>query len=312
MYRAIVLAAVTVVLFAAACGGTADELETAASGVTPISSPVASLEGVPTPISYTVVDSNGERVGFEEPPERIVAFDSAAVETLFAIGEGHRVVATHDFVAYPPETAEIPRVGDAFNMNMEAVVALEPDLVFVFSDGSVADLKRTGLKVLYLKSLSDDFRKVADNIRMWGAITGSTEAAEDVAARFEERVAEIGNTMAGLEAGASVFQDVGGLWTPGADTLMAGVFGLLKLDNIARDLSGYAQLSPEVIVAKDPEVIISADPDSIISNGAFKDVRAVKNSRVYQLPSDALEIAGPRFVDGIEELAKLVYSGLFD
>jgi iron complex transport system substrate-binding protein len=261
---------------------------------------------------YTVTDSNGNEVTFEGPPERIVAFDSAVVETLFAIGEGHRVVGTHDFVSHPAEAADIPRLGGAFNMNMEATVVLEPDLVFIFYDGSLADLEKVGLKVLYQKSLSADFRSVADNIRMWGRIIGSPEAAETVAAQFEARVARVEEVMATLEGGLTVFQDEGQLWTPGSDTLMGEVFELLKLQNIAYDVSGYAQLSPEIIVERDPAVVIASYGDTISDNPAFQNLTAVKSGRVLVPQSDALSIAGPRFIDGIEDLASWLYPDLFD
>ena len=275
-------------------------------------SPTATPPPTPAPFPFTISDSDGNEVTFESPPERIVAFDSAALEALFAIGEGHRVVATHSFVSYPPEAADVPRVGDAFNMNIEAIVGLEPDLVFVFSDATLESLKRVGLKVLYLKSLEDDFIKVADNIRLWGRITGSQAAAETVAAEFESRVKNIRETMAPQPDGPSVFQDEGELWTPGPDTLIAGVFELLKLQNIAHDVSGYAQLSPEVIVERDPEVVIASYGDTFSANPAFQSVSAVEGNRVFVPSSGALSIAGPRFVDGIEELAEWVYPELFE
>ena len=112
---------------------------------------------------YTVTDARGNAVTFQTSPRRIVAMDSAVVETLFAIGEGDRVVGVHDFVSYPPATDGLPRVGDAYNINIEAVVSLEPDLVCVFSGQVIEDLQRAGLTVLYLESLQDDFRKTSDN-----------------------------------------------------------------------------------------------------------------------------------------------------
>ena len=282
----------------------------------PTATPKPTSTATPDPLAalfpFTVTDSNGNEVTFEEPPERIVAFDSAVVETLFAIGEGHRVVGTHDFVSHPPEAADIPRLGGAFNINLEATVVLDPDLVFIFFDGSLVDLERVDLKVLYQKSLSADFRGVADNIRMWGRITGSPEAAEKVAVQFEARVDRIEEVMATHVGGLTVFQDEGQLWTPGPDTLMGEVFELLKLQNIAYDVSGYAQLSSEVIVERDPAVVIASYGDTISDNPGFENVTAVKSKRVLVPQSDALSIAGPRFIDGIEELAKWLYPDLFD
>ena len=258
------------------------------------------------------MDSGGRGVVFDAPPERIVAYDSAAVETLFAIGEGHRVVATHEFVSYPPEVADIPKAGDAFNVNIEQIVALYPDLVFIFFDRLVPDMEGAGLKVLYRKSLGSNFRQIGDDIRMWGRITGNVKGAESEAAGFETAVANIGEAMESVSGTTRVFQDVGELWTPGADTLMGEVFDLLKLENIAGDLSGYAQISPEVVVAKDPEVVITGDPEGFMSNPAFAEVSAVKNDRVFSLPDDSLSIAGPRFVKGIEGLARLAYPDLIE
>ena len=266
---------------------------------------------IPATFPVTVMSADGRQVVFEEPPERIVAFDSAAVEILFAIGAEDRIAATHAFVSYPAETAEIPRVGDAFNMDIEAVVDLEPDLVYVFFPTFVEDLERAGLKALYIPTLSQNFRKVADNIRLWGQIVGSTDEAEQVARDFEDRVEAIEDVMEPFGSGLSVFQDVGGFWTPGRGTLVQEVFDLLKLENIASDIDGYAQISPEVIVEKDPDVIIAGSVESIEGEPALSNVRAVRNGAIYVPPTDALSIAGPRFVEGIEDLARWVYPGLF-
>ena len=275
----------------------------------------ATTTATPTPVPavfpFVVRDSNGNEVVFESPPERIVAFDSAVVEILFAIGEGRRVVATHDFVSYPPETASIPRVGGAFNMDIEATVALEPDLVFIFFEKFQEDLERAGVKVLYIETLTDDFIQVADRIRLWGGIVGNPSAAEEVADDFEARVNAIKAKMEPYASGLKVFQDEGDLWTPGQGTLIQEVFDLLKLENIAADVTGYVQLSPEVIVQRDPTIIIASYGDNISGTPAFANVLAVKNGAIYVPSSDALSIAGPRFVAGIEALAAWVYPGLF-
>ena len=270
----------------------------------------------PTPIPavfpVSVLSGDGREITFEQPPERIVAFDSAIVEILFAIGEGERIVGTHQYVSYPPEASDIPRVGDAFNMDIEATVALEPDLVFVFFDRFVQDLERAGLKVLYIPSLSDDFEKIADHIRTWGRIVGNPDSAEAVARDFESRVAAVRETMEPIGAGPTVLQDAGGFWTPGQGTMMQEVFDLLKLENVAHDIEGYAQISPEVIVERDPTIIFTSNPEGFTDEPAFKSVRAVRHGTLLTLSSDALSIQGPRFIEGVEEMARLVYPGIFE
>ena len=266
---------------------------------------------IPAVYPVTVQAGDGRGITFDSPPERIVAFDSAVVEILFAIGEGDRIVGTHQYVSYPPEVSDIARVGDAFNMDIEATVALEPDLVFVFFDRFVQDLERAGLKVLYIPTLSDGFEKIADSIRLWGRVVGNPGSAEDVAADFEARVAAIRGTMEPIGAGPTVFQDVGGFWAPGQGTMMQEVFDLLKLENVAHDIEGYAQISPEVIVERDPTIIFTSNQASFTDEPAFESVRAVRHGSLLTLSSDALSVQGPRFIEGVEEMARLVYPGVF-
>ena len=266
---------------------------------------------IPAVFPVTVQSGDGRDVVFERPPARIVAFDSAVVEILFAIGEGDRVVGTHQYVSYPPEASEIARVGDAFNMDIEATVALEPDLVFVFFDRFVEDIERTGIKVLYIPTLTQDFEAIADSIRIWGGIVGNPDSAERVAVDFELRIAAIRDTMEPVGAGPLVFQDVGDFWTPGSGTIMQEVFDLLKIENVAADIEGYAQISPEVLVEKDPTVILTDDPTGYLGEPAFEGIRAVRHGALHSLNSEGLSVQGPRFVEGIEELARLVYPGLF-
>ena len=276
---------------------------------------VVAVAAVPASAQFplSLRSSDGSEIILEAPPERIIAYDSAVVETLFAIGEGERLVATHDFVSYPPETASIPRIGDRYQLDLEAAVALEPDLVVLYFDAFLPDLKRAGLTVLYRASALDDFTQLADRIRLWGAITGNPDAAESVARRFEERIAAVEALLAATGTGPRVFQDVGDFWTPGAGTLVQHVFELLKLENVALpEVTGYAQLSPEIVAARDPQVIIARTPDVLRDHPGLQQVQAVRNDAFCVPESDALDIAGPRFVEGIESLARCVYPDLFE
>ena len=263
---------------------------------------------------YTVIDSMGNTIEFTEAPQRIVAYDAGAVETLFAIDEGERIIATHSFVTYPPEVEQIPKVGDAFNLNIEKVIDLKPDLVYVFSETFVPQLTNAGLKVLYIKTVDHNFRSTTDMIEMWGQITGNIDSANKLSKSFDEQISRIESKIGVVESKSqfSILQDVGQYCVPRADTLMGEVFNLLNVINIAEDVSGYGQISPELIISRDPDILITADADMWLSDIRFANISAVKTGKVYKLPSDKLSVAGPRFVDGIEELAILIYPELFD
>jgi len=264
-----------------------------------------------TSLPITIRDSRGLDIQLNEFPERIIAYDSAVVEILFAIGEGQRIIGTHDFVTYPPEAEDIPKLGSAFSINIEQIVALKPDLVFFFSEGFVDDVEKVGITVLYRKSLESNFREVANDIRMWGRITGANERAEQVATEFENRVELIQSTIGNVSMGQKVFHDTGDLWTPGSNTLVGEVLTFLKLHNIAHDIDGYQQFSPEVIVDRNPEIIITSNRNRFVHQDAFANVNAIKNNRVYTPNSDGLSVASPRFIEAVEELARLVYPETF-
>ena len=268
------------------------------------------LNQVEYPIA--IMSSDGEIVTFASAPQRIIAFDSSAVEILFDIGESNKVIATHSFATHPSAVSNLPKVGDAFNLDLEAIVALEPDLVFVFYESNVQPLRKLGLKVLYIKTLDHNFEKTTELIRMWGRITNNMEGASTSINDFNTKIDIISKKIDSSTKGPRIFQDIGGLWTPGTNTLVHEVFELLKADNIAKEIDGYAQISPEIIVEKNPQIIITPNPEVFLENKAYENVSAVKNNKIYSLQSDSLSVPGPRFPDGIIEIAKYMYPNKFE
>lgn len=272
--------------------------------------------GSPTPAPPPIVtDSNGNTVTFLKAPRRIVALDSAAVEILYAIGAGDRLVGTHDFASYPPEVSDVPKVGDSFNLNVEKVAELEPDLLYTMFDMQNPQLEALGIPVLYLKSPTT-VEAIPERIRMWGRITGEVEAAEGLAGMMEASFAELEERLASVERGPRVFHDLGDFWTTGPDTFQGDMYRLLKAENIAYDVSGWAQFSAEVLVERDPEVVIATFGAATVygDNPALAGLSAVKNDRVYSLDVDLttlISVEGPRIVEGLEELARLLYPELF-
>jgi len=281
---------------------------------------IVKYSSTPSPLTYekltsqfpvTIIARDGNEIVFNKAPERIIAYDAAAVETIFAIGQGHRIIGTHSWVSYPVEVENIEKIGDAFNMNIERILDLDPDLVFLFYPTFKEELEKAGLKVLLLESIDDDLMKMANTFRTWGQITGAVNKAEILAKNFEARIVEIQLILDPYHSGPSIFQDVGDLWTPGNNTLMGNVFQLLKLKNIAHDVDNYGQLSPEIIIDRNPQIIISSTPALLYQNPAFNKLLPIKNKSIFKPNNDYLGISGPRFILGLEELANEFYPGLF-
>lgn len=93
--------------------------------------------------SLRAVDSTGATVTLEAPPQRIAALAPHAVEMLYALGLGDRIVATVAFADYPPAAAAIPSIGDAFNLSQEALWAANPDLIVVWGDAAAPSLRQS-------------------------------------------------------------------------------------------------------------------------------------------------------------------------
>ena len=327
------LASLALLLYLAACGPAAAPTPTAtptptrtfpsgpgatptptALPPTPTPPPAVARTATPTPtpagtFPLTLTDSAGRTVTLQAPPRRIIAYDAATVEVLFALGAGDRIVGTHSFVTYPPEVADVPKVGDAFSVSLERVAALQPDLFFIFYDRFTPDLQRLGVTVLYLESPTT-LAAVAERIRLWGRILGLEARAEEVARDFEERVAFVQGRLTGVEQGPRVLHEVGDLWVAGPDTFVGDLYRLLKAHNVAAEVRGFQQLSAEQVVALDPEVIVTTydgGTEAFSGNPAFQGVAAVRTRRIVEVDGSLFSIPGPRIVDALEGLARFLY-----
>lgn len=260
-----------------------------------------------------VMDSDANEVVFEKPPERIVALDSDSVEILFAIGEGERLVATHDFVSYPPEADKIARVGTAFALNLEQIVEIEPDLVYLFYDRFRPELEALGLPVLYINTLNHNISGVMDHFRLWGKIAGNSEAAEYQISLFEGRLSDLQEKLKNVDKGPRVYHHTFEFWAPGSDTLIGEIYSLLKAELVTADLSGFQQISQEIVVEQDPEVIVAGEfsIQEVRDNAALQSTTAVQQGNVVMPSRGSLSVAGPRLIYAIEELAEFLYPELF-
>ena len=274
---------------------------------------VIASSAAPGQFPVTVVDSRGTNFTFERPPERVVAIDSAVVEVMFALGEGHRISATHEFVSYPPEAADLPRVGNAFALDTERIVDMEPDLVLIFFEGPVVSLESLGLPVLFLESPAT-ISETAERMRLWGRILGRQTAGEALALSLEESIQSLRARLPEMARGPRIYHDEApGWWTTGSGSLAGDVYSLLRAQNIFSDIEGFTQVSPEQIVERDPEFIVSVypeGPDMIKYEPALTQVSAVRERKILSLDGDLIAISGPRLRDGVELIFRFLYPNL--
>ena len=287
----------------------------------PAATPTAVQEAVaaPSPAVFpvTVTDSNGKQLVFDSPPESIVALAPSFVEVLFAIAAGDAVVAVDENTDFPPEAAAKTKLS-GFEPSVEGIAALEPDLVIIFFDpgGLEEALEGLGIPVLFLAS-PQSVEGVFDQMRLLGQVTGHADDAEQLIDGMRESIDAITAKLADVQEGPRVFHEIGPeLYTASDEDFVGDLYTILKAQNIAAGAGLFPQLTEEAVIAADPEVIILADmpavtPEEVKARPGWDSLSAVQNDRVFAVDPDLVSRQGPRLVDGLEELARLLYPDRF-
>jgi iron complex transport system substrate-binding protein len=142
-------------------------------------------------VSATGVD--GVKVSLDDPAERIVSLAPHVTELLFTAEAGDRLVGAVEHSDYPPAAKKVPRVGDAFRIDLERITSLEPDLVVAWESGNPADavtsLRELGIPVLVTEVHRLD--DIPDLLSTLGELAGSPDPARKAAASFREEIDEL-------------------------------------------------------------------------------------------------------------------------
>jgi iron complex transport system substrate-binding protein len=297
-------------LITAACGS-----DTATESVPAPPTPAAAPEPTPVDTGFPVtVDVYGTPFTVDARPERIVSLSPSSTEGLFAIGAGPQVIAVDEFSDHPAEAPTTDLSG--FTPNVEAIVALDPDLVVVSYDPGdlVASLSATGIPVLVLDAAAD-LDDVLLQLRILGSVTGNAGTAADVVAELEVRIATAIASAPTLDAPLTYFHLLDEtLFTVTSSTFIGSVYAVFGLLNVADAADpdgsafGYPQLSAEFLVDADPDLVFlsSGDVASFAALPVLGRLRAVEEDAVIALAPDISSRWGPRIVDFLEQIARAV------
>ena len=267
----------------------------------------------------TIEDSGGARVVIAASPQRIVSHSPGATEILFAIGAGGRVVAADEFSDYPAETARLERVAYA-SPDPERELALDPDLVLMAGNQleQVEQFRGLGLTVLYVEEAAT-VAGVLDSVRLFGELTGNEQRAEALAEELRARIEAVTAELADVERGPRVFFELDAtLFTVGTGTFVGDLLTLLRASNIAEGAtSPFPQLTAEAVIEANPEVVLLADGEfgesleSACARPGWSAIAACETGRVHAIDPDLTNRPGPRVVEGLEQIARLLYPDRF-
>jgi len=319
MFRKTLFWTLSLAFFLAACGPASLPTEAPA----PVSTEIPAVE-VSSAISLT--DGLGREIKLNSPVQRVISLAPSNTEILFAIGAGSQVVGRDELSDYPEEAKAIASVGGSMgDFSTEAIVALEPDLVLA-SELNAPELVKTledlGLTVYYLPN-PKSFEALYENLKTVGWLTGHKEDAAMLVESLVTRVAAVDEKIAPVSSRPSVFYELDATdplkpWTSGPGTFVDLLIIRAGGINVGAGLEGeWVQISSEELVKADPEVILLGDAlygvtvESVAARTGWEAITAVKNNALYPFNPDTATRPGPRLVDALEEMAKLLHPGLF-
>ena len=293
----------------AACG--ADAEDSANSDITSAPDTSVTTEAMSEDEEPTTTEETADEADY---PASIVSLSATATEILFAIGAGDQVVAVDSFSNYPSEAPTTDL--SAFEPNLEAIVAYDPDLVVISYDPGelVAGLEAVGIPTIVqftATSLDDVYSQVADLGVATGQIDGAAEVNGQIRAGIEKAVAEAPDT----ETPVRIYHELDDtFYSATSSTFIGQMYELLGMTNVADVMDadgsnfGYPQLSPEYLIEADPQMIVITDlvgydADDVAARPGWTVLSAVKSGNIVQIDADIASRWGPRVVEFVEQIS---------
>jgi len=258
-----------------------------------------------------VRDDAGNDVRLPAPAQRIVSLSPHITEDLFAVGAGDRVVGTVDYSDYPPAAKKIVRIGGFTRLDLEAIVALHPDLVITWQSGNSAAqvdrLRAIGLPVFVTQP--DRIEDVARDLERFGTLAGVDATAKAAAGAFRARLAALKARYSTRPPVRTFYQ----VWnqpimTVGGKQIISDAIRICGGDNVFGQLTAMAPtVSEEAVIAANPEVIVAsgmgeARPEWVDYWRRWPQLTAVARNNLFFIPPDLIQRHTPRLLDGTERL----------
>jgi iron complex transport system substrate-binding protein len=270
--------------------------------------------------------SDGKTLTIAQPPQRVISLSPAATEIMYALGVEGALVAVDNQADYPPAAAAFATKVDAFEPNVEAIAGLAPELVIVANNNGGIVEALDGLNFpVYYQDIDTSITTIADvfvQIALLGRIFDKSDRASEMTSELGARVQRIEDGVRGenTASGPKIYHELDStFFTVSENTFIGDLYKTLRVRNIAGAGGGqsYPQMTQEAIIASNPAVIILADEEfgvtveSVKARPGWDAIDAVVNDRIYGIDPDIISRPGPRIIDALEQLARLIYPTRF-
>ena len=246
---------------------------------------------------------------YGKTPERIVTLTPHLTEMVYAVGAGKQLVATDDASDWPPEVTALPHVANYRSINVEALLALQPDLIIAWGESQhrlLTVLKQLKLPVLVLDSVH--LQDLPQELRLLGTRTGHTEEGNKAADHVDNQLTALENHYS-AKTKVRVFYQLwssplmtvaNGSWVQEAITLCGGV------NPFADSPAPYPQIGEEAVVASNPDIILATEKADLARWQKWPMLSAVKNKHLQTVNKNWLNRLTPRILFGIDELCRKI------
>ena len=274
----------------------------------------------------SATDSLGRQIVLAKKPERIVSWAPNVTEILFALGLGAKVVGVTSYCDFPRQARALPKIGSITAPDLERTLALSPDLVIgsrLNPKSLFHSLDRLGTPSFAVEA-PKNIEVVFGIIEAIGKITGSSKRAAALNRAMRLRLDGLRRLTAALPAGRRpsvlLIYQLDPLWTAGSGTFADEEVRIAGGTNAAADIKGYSAYPLESVLAKRPQVILvtpmqasgaAAARRRVLGYPPFNGLPAVAQGRVYPINPDLIDRAGPRVIQGVEEIARALHPELF-
>jgi len=259
--------------------------------------------------ALNLTDDAGRPVQLDQPAQRVISLAPHITENLFAVGAGDLLVGAVNFSDYPEEALSLPQVGGYNQLDIEGILALEPDLVIAWHSGNplaqVEQLEDLGIPVYFSEPLS--FSGLAHDLSQFGHLTGREATAEQAASSLETKIKQLEQKYASRRP-VRVFYQVWEqpLMTINREHIIHEAITLCGGVNVFADINQLIpRISREAVLEKDPEAIIGGgmgeeNPAWINNWRRFESMQAVEDNKLYFIPPSLIQRATPRMLKGTE------------
>lgn len=271
----------------------------------------------------TVVDQLNRRVNSPANPQRIISLAPSITEIVYALEQGKRLKGVTRNSDFPVEATILPKIGSYVRLDLERIVALNPDLCIATKDGNPKDAvdRLSSLKIPVYVVNPQNLDSVLETILEIGRLLNADDKAKTLVAGMQYRIQQVKSLVAQVTYQPRVFFQIGvsPIISAGSNTFIHELIVRAGGKNLAQGKTPYPRFSREQVLTLAPEIFIitsmarQATFQKVIADWRrWTNMPAVRDERIFLVDSNLFDRPSPRLVRGLELLTELIHPELFE